>query len=212
MAVHYRVLDPAQHGIIDAATRCAKGGCKLDGGRRMPGAGSSRRSTRKAPLGKPAVRPYWGKLAVRMIAGIEETSASFEARTAPRSYPTLVSAVTAMVLAVPPVTHPQENPTTKVAITPRAIPCSRRVRDSPCGIDGISMTFAFPCEEGRHKPRRWIFISNNPKDHLSKSAHFRLSMGSVPEIDLVHLTRNDRLPTPYFQNDPKIRTQPPYRS
>jgi hypothetical protein len=33
MAVHYRVLDPAQYGIIDAATRCTKGGCKLDGGR-----------------------------------------------------------------------------------------------------------------------------------------------------------------------------------
>jgi hypothetical protein len=29
----------------------------------------------------------WGKPAVRMIGGIEETSASFEARSAPRSYP-----------------------------------------------------------------------------------------------------------------------------
>ena len=69
MAVHYRVLDPAQYGIIDAATRCTKGGCKLDGGRRMPGAGLSRRSTRKAPLGKPALQPYWGKLAVRNDRG-----------------------------------------------------------------------------------------------------------------------------------------------
>jgi hypothetical protein len=42
MAVHYRVLDPAQYGIIDATTRCTKGGRKLDVGRRMPGAGLSR--------------------------------------------------------------------------------------------------------------------------------------------------------------------------
>src|SRR5712691_719265 len=69
MAVHYRVLDPAQYGIIDAATRCTKGGCKLDGGRRMPGAGLSRRSPRKATLGKPAFQPYWGKLAVRNDRG-----------------------------------------------------------------------------------------------------------------------------------------------
>src|SRR5712691_1530531 len=69
MAVHYRVLDPAQYGIIDAATRCTKGGCKLDGGRRMPGAGLSHRSPRKAPLGKPAFQPYWGKLAVRNDRG-----------------------------------------------------------------------------------------------------------------------------------------------
>src|SRR6516165_331742 len=69
MAVHDRVLDPAQYGIIDATTRCTKGGCKLDDGRRMPGAGLSRRSPRKAPLGKPAFQPYWGKLAVRNDRG-----------------------------------------------------------------------------------------------------------------------------------------------
>src|SRR5271165_2529570 len=69
MAVHDRVLDPAQYGIIDAATRCTKGGCKLDGGRRMPGAGLSRRSPRKAPLGQPAFQLYWGKLAVRNERG-----------------------------------------------------------------------------------------------------------------------------------------------
>jgi hypothetical protein len=40
--VHYRVLDPAQYGIIDVITRCTKGGGKLDVGRRMPGAGLSR--------------------------------------------------------------------------------------------------------------------------------------------------------------------------
>src|SRR5215831_16354719 len=36
----------------------------------------------------PAFQPYRGKPAVRNDRGIEETSASFEARSAPRSYPT----------------------------------------------------------------------------------------------------------------------------
>src|ERR1700746_2889715 len=43
---------------------------------------------RKAPSEKPAFQPYRGKPAVRNDRGIEETSASFEARSAPRSYPT----------------------------------------------------------------------------------------------------------------------------
>jgi putative tryptophan/tyrosine transport system substrate-binding protein len=36
----------------------------------------------------PAFRPYRGKPAVRNVGGIVETSASFEARSASRSYPT----------------------------------------------------------------------------------------------------------------------------
>jgi hypothetical protein len=75
------------------------------------------------------------------------------------------------------------------------------------------MAFAFRWEDARHKPRRWVFVSNNPKDTLSKIAHFRLSMESASDANLIHLTRNDRLPTPYFENDPQIRTgQPKYRS
>jgi hypothetical protein len=46
-----------------------EGWMQLDGGRRMPGAGLSRRSPRKAPLGQSAFRPYWGKLAVRNDRG-----------------------------------------------------------------------------------------------------------------------------------------------
>src|SRR6516225_2814313 len=38
----------------------------------------------------PSFQPYWGKPAVRNDRGIEETSASFEARSAPRSYPTSI--------------------------------------------------------------------------------------------------------------------------
>src|ERR1700687_135852 len=69
MAVHDRVLRPDSERTIVATTKCTKGGCKLDGGRRMPGAGLSRRSPRKAPLGQSAFQPYWGKLAVRNDRG-----------------------------------------------------------------------------------------------------------------------------------------------
>src|SRR6266581_7313862 len=88
MAVYHRVLDPAQYGIIDVTTRCTKGGCKLDGGRRMPGAGLAadhpgRHRLESQPSSRTGENPPYG-----MIGGIEETSASFEARSAPRSYPT----------------------------------------------------------------------------------------------------------------------------
>ena len=69
MAVHDRVLRPDSERTTVATTKCTKGGCKLDGGRRMPGAGLSRRSPRKAPLRQSAFQPYWGKLAVRNDRG-----------------------------------------------------------------------------------------------------------------------------------------------
>src|ERR1700680_5150900 len=69
MAVQDRVLRSDAERTTVATTKCTKGGCKLDGGRRMPGAGLSRRSPRKAPLGQPAFQPYWGKLAVRNDRG-----------------------------------------------------------------------------------------------------------------------------------------------
>src|ERR1700730_7465769 len=69
MAVHDRVLRPDSARTTVATTKCTKGGCKLEGRRRMPGAGLSRRSPRKAPLGQPAFQPYWGKLAVRNDRG-----------------------------------------------------------------------------------------------------------------------------------------------
>ena len=68
-AVRDRVCGPTQCGTTVVTTKRTKGGCKLDGGRRMPGAGLIRRSPRKAPLGKPAFQPYWGKLAVRNDRG-----------------------------------------------------------------------------------------------------------------------------------------------
>jgi hypothetical protein len=61
-----RVLRPDSERTTVATTKCTKGGCKLDGGRRT---GLSRRSPRKAPLGQPAFQPYCGKLAVRNDRG-----------------------------------------------------------------------------------------------------------------------------------------------
>ena len=69
MAVRDRVLRPDSERTTVATTKCTKGGCRLDGGRRMPGAGSSRRSPRKAPLGQSVFQPYWIKLAVRNDRG-----------------------------------------------------------------------------------------------------------------------------------------------
>jgi hypothetical protein len=87
-AVQDRVLDPAQYGIIELTTRCTKGGRKPDVGWCMPGAGLSHQHSGKAlpesqPSSRTGVNPPYG-----MTGGIEETSASFEARSAPRSYPT----------------------------------------------------------------------------------------------------------------------------
>ena len=87
-AVHDRIHGPTLCGITVAITKCTKGGCKPDVGRRMPGAGLNCQSFGKAPPeSQPSSRtgenPPYG-----MRGGIVETSASFEARSAPRSYPT----------------------------------------------------------------------------------------------------------------------------
>jgi hypothetical protein len=88
-AVQDRVLDPAQYGIIELTTRCTKGGRKPDVGWCMPGAGLSQQHPGQAPPdSQPSSRagenPPHG-----MRGRIEETSASFEARSAPRSHPTI---------------------------------------------------------------------------------------------------------------------------
>jgi hypothetical protein len=46
-----------------------------------------------------------------------------------------------------------------------------------------------------------MFISSNPKDSLSKIAHFRRSTDSVPDADLIHLTHDE--PTSYFERGPQ---------
>jgi hypothetical protein len=89
MAVRHRVRGPSQYGTTDVGHEVHEG--RRQTGRRSAHAGSRLKLMDvpgKVPPDRPAFQPYWGKPAVRLIGGIEETSASFEARSAPRSYPT----------------------------------------------------------------------------------------------------------------------------
>ena len=88
MAVHHRVHGLTLSGTTGVTTRCTKGGCEPDVGQRMPGAGLSWLELGKAPPDKPPSSRTGENPPYGMIGGIEETSASFEARSAPRSYPT----------------------------------------------------------------------------------------------------------------------------
>ena len=69
-----------------------------------------------------------------------------------RAATTAVSARSAASpLAVLPVTQPpQENPMTIDATAPIAIPCRRRVRDSPFRIEGTCMAWAFDVRDEPH--------------------------------------------------------------
>src|SRR4051812_14244297 len=85
---------PAQYGTTALTLRCTKGDGKPGVSRCMPGAGLSLwRPGRPRLTGQPSSRtgenPPYG-----MRGGIEETSASFEARSGPRSYPTKVCPAT----------------------------------------------------------------------------------------------------------------------
>src|SRR4051795_5821828 len=85
----------ASSGQRPGAVRGNRSDPEVHEGRRQPGRQQAHAGSRlkpltfgKAPPDRPAFQPYWGKPAVRNERGIEETSASFEARSAPRSYPT----------------------------------------------------------------------------------------------------------------------------
>src|SRR6516164_2858142 len=89
MAAHGRASHPTQCGITEVASMCARGRHKPNISRCMPGAGLSRPCAgRCCPTCQPSSRigenPPYG-----MIGRVEETSASFEARSAPRLYPSL---------------------------------------------------------------------------------------------------------------------------
>src|SRR6516162_4211951 len=89
MAAHGRASHPTQCGITEVASMCARGRHKPNISRCMPGAGLSRPCAgRCCPTCQPSTRigdsPPYG-----MIGRVEETSASFEARSAPRLYPTI---------------------------------------------------------------------------------------------------------------------------
>ena len=78
---------PTQCGTSEFTTRCAKGRHKPNISRCMPGAGLSRRVHGKVLPYMPAFQPYRGKLAVRNDRE-GRGSASCEARSASRPYPT----------------------------------------------------------------------------------------------------------------------------
>jgi len=71
------------------ATEDTNDGRKLYAATGMPGAGLTGATNGKAPPERPALKPYWGKPAVRNFRGTMETSASFEARSALSPYPTV---------------------------------------------------------------------------------------------------------------------------
>src|ERR1700722_14871614 len=88
-AVHRRVTDPTLSGTFVDTTGCRKDGSKPNTGSAYAGsrlelsAALGRRRPKRHPSSRTGENPPYG-----MIGGIEETSASFEARSAPRSYPT----------------------------------------------------------------------------------------------------------------------------
>jgi hypothetical protein len=59
----------------------------------MPGAGLSIWFGRKAPLEMSALKPYWGKPAVRFLEGVKETTASSKPVSAPSPYSTILERV-----------------------------------------------------------------------------------------------------------------------
>ena len=69
-------------------TKCTKGEGKPAVATRMSGADLSAAATGKAHLKASLAAVLGENPPYGMIGGIEETSASFEARSAPRSYPT----------------------------------------------------------------------------------------------------------------------------
>ena len=97
-AAHDRMLNPTQCGIIEFTTMCAKDRHKPHTSRRMPGAGLNQWCAgRCCPTCRPSSRigenPPYG-----MIGRVEETSASYEARSAPQPYPTAGARVTATAM------------------------------------------------------------------------------------------------------------------
>src|SRR6266436_2974216 len=89
MAVHRLLTDPTLCGTFGNTVRCTNDGSKPTRGQAYAGSrlklsdalGRHRRKCQ--PSSRTGENPPYG-----MIGGIEETSASCEARSAPRSYPT----------------------------------------------------------------------------------------------------------------------------
>ena len=89
-AVHWRVTDPTLSGIFVDTNAMHEGRKQTNTGPAHAGSrlkltdALGRRRPKCHPSSRTGENPPYG-----MIGGIEETSASFEARSAPRSYPAL---------------------------------------------------------------------------------------------------------------------------
>jgi len=118
---------------------------------------------------------------------------NFSTQIGVRTVTTAVLACSAAsLLAVAPVTHPpQENPMTIDATAPIAIPCRRRVRDSPWRIDGDRIALAFRSEGRRdvhptarrkswlnegHRAHRW---RRRCQERERKSRYFLVSTADL---------------------------------
>src|SRR5215813_9071790 len=93
-AVHWRVTDPTLSGIFVDTNAMHEGRKQTNTGPAHAGSrlkltdALGRRRPKCHPSSRTGENPPYG-----MIGGIEETSASFEARSAPRSYPTPIQKV-----------------------------------------------------------------------------------------------------------------------
>src|SRR6266545_4467115 len=82
------VPDTEREGHV--ATKGTKAGGKLTDAKGTPGAGLTGVSEGKAPADKLALKPYWGKPAVRNFRGGGGNVGIIEARYAPPPYPTIL--------------------------------------------------------------------------------------------------------------------------
>jgi len=88
MAVHDRAEGCDTERRNPAVTRRTKDAGKLRDSKGMLGADLSGESSGKASSDRPVLEPYWKNPPYGILGGRTETSASFEALSAPSLYPT----------------------------------------------------------------------------------------------------------------------------
>ena len=122
-AAHWRVTDPTLSGIFVDTNAMHEGRKQTNTGPAHAGSrlkltdALGRRRPKCHPSSRTGENPPYG-----MIGGIEETSASFEARSAPRSYPTAGCALKA---------HETMSPEMATAVK-----LSRQPRTESCVVSG----------------------------------------------------------------------------
>ena len=173
MAVRNRVCGPTQCGIIASTTRRTKGGCKPDVGRCMPGASLSRRRPGQAPLGKPALQPYWGKPAVRNDRGDRGNVGIIRSPVRASILPDYIRVMS--VGSVPFVTGLLYSPTTDVERTSqnrRLVP-GTDLGTYPCSRDDIQSCLCGGATCMARKPERSIDVATKPELFASSTNSLR---------------------------------------